>query len=333
MERARVALLGLSEVGAEYLAVIRAHEQFDLVAVADTDPAPLRRFAEELHVRAYEDYRSLIAETSHAGLDLLFVAIEPFQSIEFVEMAAARGIAVFHKAPVARNIREAGRLMQRFRERGCPLVVSRPWLFEPAFEDLHQLTELAGHVFAATARVQIVDTPAGWRGDSVRAGGGVLLNGAYEAVDLLVYLLGLPETVYAQCGTDTTPGAACKYDTEDVAIVSLRFGRGQVACVTACREATDSSWKMTLMGTRGVISLTPEGMVITRREGAGPQSHAIQTPRRVAPAINTFGASWLSGELPFQSTVQEHLPTMAVIEAAYLSAKTGAPESPRSLLG
>ena len=333
MERARVALLGLSGVGAEYLAVIRAHEQFDLVAVADTDPAPLRRCAEELHVRAYEDCRSLIVETSHAGLDLLFVAIEPFQSIEFVEMAAARGIGVFHKAPVARNIRETGRLIQRFRESGCPLVVSRPWLFEPAFAGLRQLTELAGHVFAAAARVQTVDTPAGWRGDSVRAGGGVLLNGAYEAVDMLVYLLGLPGTVYTQCGTDTAPGTGCKYDTEDVAIVSLRFGPGQVACVTACRGATDPSWEMTLMGTRGTVRLTPEGMMITQRGGAGLQSHTVQTPRRAAPAINTFGLSWLSSEPPFQSTVHEHLPTMAVIEAAYLSAKTGAPESPRRLLG
>ena len=114
MKRLKVALIGLAGVGSDYLAAIRSSERFELVAVADSNPEVLRRRAEELPSRSYEDYRSLIVETAHNGLDLLFIALEPFQSIEFVELAAARGIGVFHKAPCARSVDEAGRLARRF---------------------------------------------------------------------------------------------------------------------------------------------------------------------------------------------------------------------------
>ena len=114
MGRLNVALLGLAEVGGDYLAVLRADEQFHLAAIADTNPELLRHYAETFDGRLYEDYRSLIVETDRVPLDMLLFALEPFQSLEFVEMAAQRGIAVFCKAPFARTVREAEGVIQRF---------------------------------------------------------------------------------------------------------------------------------------------------------------------------------------------------------------------------
>lgn len=328
MKRLKVALMGLAGVGADYLAAIRSDEQFELAAVADTDPEVLRRHTDTVAAGVFEDYRSLIVETAHTGLDLLFVALEPFQSIEFVQMAAARGIGVFHKAPCARSVREAQRLVDQFAANERPLVVSRLWQFEPAYAALNRLVEFTGHVYAATVYVQTADTPVGWRGDSVQAGGGVLLNGAYEAVDMLIHLLGLPETVYAQCGVAVAPGAHRKYDTEDTAIVVLAFGHEQTACLTALRGVAEPSWRVTFMGVEGTVEVRADGLTIIPRDGKLVEYHRAQTPNPVAHAISAFGASRLSNGQPLKSKAEEHLPTLAVIEAAYLSARTGAPESP-----
>jgi predicted dehydrogenase len=332
MGRLKVALMGLSGVGADYLAAIRSDERFDLLAVADSDPETARRHAEGSTTRAYGDYRSLIVETTRDGQDLLFVALEPFQSAGFMEMAATQRIGVFHKSPFARNATEAQHLVGCFADHGCPLVVSRWWQFEPAFQPLLNLTERVGQVHAATAEVRTADTPAGWRGEWARAGGGVLLNGAYDTLDMLIHLLGLPETVYARCASALAPGASRNYDTEDVAIMSLGFSRDRTASLIAWRGSPEQNWRATLLSTDQTVELCPDGLTI-RHHGGGPaEHHAARAPNSARAAIGAFVESRLSGVHKFASAAHDHLATMAVIEAAYLAAKTGAPESPRRFL-
>ena len=333
MKRLKVALMGLSGVGAEYLATIESCEELHLTAVADTDPKLLQRHAESSGVRTYEDYRSLVVETARAGVDLLVVALQPFESIEYVEMAATQGIAVFHKAPFARHTREAQRLVRRFAEHRCPLVVSRTCQLEPAFAPLRDLCQGNEHVHAATAEVKTTDSSAGWRGDATRAGGGVLLNGAYEVVDLLVAVFGMPETVYAQCANAGAPGTPRKYDTEDVAIMSLSFSKERIACVTAMRNAAESAWHVTLLGATQTLELAGDHLTVTDREGGLTERHTVWTKHQAVHALRAFAEAGADNDPVASSRAEEHLPTMAVIEAAYLSAKTGERESPGRLLG
>ena len=96
MRRFRVALLGVTGVGEAYLAAISSDEQYELVAVGDVDRHVLARVSESCSAAVFDDYRSLIVETERDGIDHLFVALEPFESLEFVQMAADRGIGVFH---------------------------------------------------------------------------------------------------------------------------------------------------------------------------------------------------------------------------------------------
>jgi predicted dehydrogenase len=198
---------------------------------------------------------------------------------------------------------------------------------------LHRLAESVGRVYTATATVRTADTATGWRADSVRAGGGVLLNGSYDIVDMLVQLLGLPQAVYAQCTMAPASGSSGKYDTEDVAILSLTFGVGEVGCVTARRGAPHWSWEIALVGTHGCIDLMQGRFVITSNDGAPSQCYTAESDHFVRSAIRAFGVSWNSTDMPFESTGEQHLATVATIESAYLSAKTGAPESPGRLLG
>jgi predicted dehydrogenase len=321
-------LIGLTGEGIQYLDALCSDDRFELVAVGDTDAAGLRHAHESTDVRIYDDLRSLIVESASTGLDLLVVAVEPFRSGEFVRLAADRDCAVLHKAPLARNFREAELLVGRFEERRCPLMVARARLSEPGLDGLEQLGELIGHVYAATAHVETTDTPAGWRGDAARAGGGVLLNGAYEVLDLLVHLLGPVSRVHASCGWATELGAARKHDTEDVAIVSLDLGRGRVASLTAVRGAPERREAVVLYGTSGIIEIDGGRMTVNREDADRPGEVGAQEPSLAARAIAAVGAALTSGGARLSSSGQEHLMTMATIEAAYLSARTGAPESP-----
>jgi len=332
LKRLRSALIGLTGVGADYLSALRLDDAFDLVAVADGNREVLRRCTEGTSLNAFEDYRSLIVENANSGLDLLFVGLEPFESIEFVEMAADRGIGVFHKAPFARSAEEAGRILARFGAKKCSLVVSRYWQFEPAFAELADLSELVGGVYAATACVQTCDSSDGWQGDSMRAGGGVLLNGAYEVVDMFVALLGMPESVYAQCANRPSSSSVRKHDTEDTAALSLRFQGDRIASVTAWRGGPEADWRVTLAGTNGTVELRPDRMTIAHGRERPPECINVQTKNPVAAAMRAFALACSSDSRPLPSPGAEHLKTLATIDAAYLSARTASPEAPGRFL-
>lgn len=332
MERLKAALMGLTDTGWNYLSAAVDDPRIDLVAVADTDPKRLRTRTDAGSVRVYDDCRSLIVETARLGFDVLLVALEPFESIEFVELAADRGVAVFHKPPPARSTRELGHLIERFDAHGCPLIVSRRWQSEPAFAPLLGLTEIANRIHAATADVQTTEIPQGWRGNAAQAGGGVLLNGAYVAIDVLTCVLGLPETVYARCASAAPSTGTRSYDTEDAAVVSLSFGHDRIASVTARRGARESTWRVTFVTDDRTVETGPDSVTVTPHSGMGIERTTVQTPNSAAPGIGAFATAQLSEDKKFQSTAKDHLATLAVIEAAYLSAKTGQPESPARLL-
>jgi len=332
MKRLKVALLGLQGVGTELLRAAQADDQFELVAIAEADSETLRREAEGLSVPLFADHRSAIVESVQLGLDAVLITLPPYQAVEFDVLAAERGIGVFQTVPWARNVLEARRVVEVFARCGVPLVLARPWQSEPATAGLRDPASLVGRVFAAEVSVRASPGPLGWRGDSVRAGAGVLLNDAYEQLDLLVCLFGLPQTVFGQARQAISPGAPRKYDTEDAMALTLVFSGDRVGSLMAWRGAGAPEWSITLVGQDGVIHLCRERMAVHRPDLLVPQVHSIRTSYRMAPALAAFGAAHQAGLRKRESMAAEHLSTIAVLEAAYLSAKTGAPESPRPFL-
>lgn len=330
--RLRTILLGLDGVGADYLAAIADNDQFELIAVADDNADLVRKAQDELGVIGYEDYRSIIVETASADLDVAFIALMPFRSCEIVPIAASRGVHVFHSPPFARSLSEARKLIGRFNQADCSLAVGRPWWWEPAFARLHSLSEWIGRVHAATATVRTAQPPVGWRGDAVRAGGGVLLNGAYEQVDMLTVLLGVPEEVYAHCVMARNSDATRKHDTEDAASLVLRYAHDRTASLTVSNGSGEAGWSVTFDGADGAVCVTPGALTLSLN-GSAPLTFRSRSKQSVAPAVHAFAEAMLDPDEAIRPTTDDHTKTLAVIEAAYLSSKTRSPESPSQFLG
>lgn len=89
---------------------------------------------------------------------------------------------------------------------------------------------------------------------------------------------------------------------------------------------------MTLCGSRATVAVTPDSMTVTDSEGQCLTQTTVRTTNRYAPAINVFVAALSADVQVIPSGVSEHLGTMATIRAAYLSVKTGQPESPGRFL-
>lgn len=327
MKPTKVALAGLGSTGLDYLDILEGSDRFEVVAIADSDPAVLRGHDLRGSFHIYEDYRSLIVESVHVGLDLLVVATESHHSIEFLSLAVDRGLAIFHKPPFARNLQEGRMLVERFETANCPFVIAREWHRDGWPTDPKTLAQRAGHVHTALGEIATCDEPNGWRGDSLRAGGGVLLNGAYAQVDLLVALLGMPDSVYAVCGFARAPGETLNYDTEDIALLLLRWGSDRCATLAARRRVTPGKWHVMLAGTRGTL-LWPGA-----ESSSDGEEDCVHRTDGIADQMSSVFGMAESGVRRAISTAKDHLATLAVIDAAYLSAKTGAAEVPARLSG
>lgn len=352
MKRLKTALLGIRGVGADYLDALCGDDQFELVAVGDTDARVQADRLAELGVRRYTDFRSLIVETASVGLDLLVVAMEPRDrqslpagSTGFVTLAASRGVHVFHKAPFARGVDEGREIVRLFADHKAKIVVARPWEFDPALAPLASLEQLVGQVYAATAFVTVGPDGSGTHGDIETAGGGALLHDAYEAIDLLVHLLGRPESVYAQRAAPGKPVSPVAR-THEAVFMTLRFADelvGSVAVLggsTAWQAgSTDPSWAVTIAGTTATATISPGALRISSGEvgGSPAQAGKVESTSKpalpVSRALSAFGGALLSGVEEVKGAAEKHLATLAVIEAAYLSARTAAPEAPGRLLG
>ncbi len=327
MRKLRVALLGLADDGQHYLSAIGQDDLFELVAISDRNVNLSREISENTGIRSYEDNRSLIVELSHDGLDALFIALEPHESYEFVQLSAQSNIAVFHKAPFSRNISDARSLVDRFRTSSQPLVIARTLPSDLSWSVATALSEEVGQVQFAMAEVASVNNADGWRGDHVRAGGGVLLHGAYPQLDLLVSVMGVPEEAFAQCAKFGQAGDVLNYDTEDMATLSLRFSSHRLATLSAYRNAPISHSRIRWVGPDGVVETTAESFTVESSEHmAEDVASPFAKDDGISKAVHEFGVALSSGMKP-ASTGEDHLASMAVLEAAYLSSRTGAPES------
>ncbi len=326
----KVGLMGLGRGGQQLAEALLVSSWCELIAVADGQSKRIERFTEQHQgMSAYDDFRSLIVENP---LDALFVAVPPFLRAKYLSLAADRGLPVWMLTPAARRFEEAVKLTERFERAGCPIVVARSWGFEPALQpDAMGLDQLGGLFFARgnvmTCRADDLD----WRGDSVRAGGGVLLDQGYGLIDTIVQLMGMPSIVYAAAKGVSRPGGRFPYDTEDTAALVCQFTGGAIAVVSACWTSGPQHWVLEAHGTDGSVRIERGCVVCRDRTGKTQLAAQARAANPFVPLVDDFLSTLRSNAAKGRSPLRQHLPTMAVIQAAYLSARTGQPESPSTI--
>ena len=322
-------MIGLSGGAESVREALLAEPRVRLVAVADQDAKVAASQAEATGAEAYTDCRSLIVEQK---LDALFVATPHFATHGYLKLAAANGVPVWKQTPPGRRFDEAltlARVFERAGNGGCPLVIARPWSAEPALQQARKtLTEL-GRPFLAEARVFCCrPEDLDWRGDSESAGAGVLLHEGFEAIDTIVHWMGRPTEVYAATARASRPQTRYPYDTEDTAAMILRYADGALASLTCCWTSGPPVSELTIRSTGGTIRIDPKRVTVLDRAGQPMRAALDRAPNPYTHPIRAFLDGHFGGQSPLASLARDHLWTMAVMETAYLSSRTGEAELP-----
>jgi predicted dehydrogenase len=336
-ESLTAAVLGLDQKGWLVLDAASQAGCFQIKAVADQDPQKAEKAATRYKCEAYTDYRQLIVGNE---LDCLLLATDTHAYGEHLKTAIKKKFNILKLAPPARNFEEVCEHVQMAESEGVRFAVANPARFNPSYITAHELI-LQGHIehiylITGYCSVAVTDRPS-WYADPKLAGGGVLMHDCYPVIDQILWSFPVPQQVYA-LHTNAAPDKQQRlYLTEDTSVVSLRFTDALVGSIIATRrnEVGPNELSLRIYGKDALLTVTDSLVTLDTRTGRENQrwqysQDELDTMRRL---LCNFAESIANpGEPTLITAAADSLTNMAVLESAYLSARTGFPEEPARIL-
>ncbi len=310
---------------------------FQIKAVADVDPHKAQKAATQYGCDSYTDYRQLIVQHQ---LDCLLVAADIHICDEQLKAAIRKKFNILKLAPPARNFEECLEYVRMAEGEKVQFAVGNPGRCRSSYTTAHELIARGHveHVFLVTAQCGIgASDPRPWRNDPKLAGGGVLLHECYPIIDQILRSFSVPEQVYALATNQAPDKQQRLYLTEDTVVVCMKFGDGLTANLVATRRHPIGPNRLSLEihGKQARLTVTDNQVTLDTPDGQNNRQWQYDEGEKDAMErfLSSFALSLLApGEHTLISSAAENLRNMAVLEAAYLSARTGFPEEPPRIL-
>ena len=328
--RLRVAMAGAGWVSAFHLAAWKSLGNVELVAICDPERERAESRAREFGIaRVFIDAGEMLDATRPDAIDIA-APVEVHGAL--CRLAADRGVHILCQKPLAASLREAQSIVTEVGAR-VRLMVHENWRFRPHYRQLrHWLDEgTLGEPVSCSMRVRssgLLPDENGRFPQLERQGffatlprlliGELLIH----HLDVVRWLMG-PLKVKAACA-----GRSCTaVRGEDHAVIVLQnetryavVDGSLVAAGTASRPLD----QFELIGTRGAAYFAQDEV---RLAGAREESFAIDAEIAYSAsylgAISHFVAALTSGA-PFETSAEDNLQTLALVEDAYSLARPAA---------
>lgn len=299
-----------------------------LVALADAIPEAAAAVAEEYDTVALTPDELLARD----DIDAVVIAVPSGLHADITVQALDAGKHVMLEKPIDVTVDAADRIIEAEKRSGKVLTVMSQRRFAPHNQYLQHAISSGGfgRVTAATVEVALWRTQeyydsGEWRGTWALDGGGALMNQGVHLVDMVLWLLGDVDEVYAHTGLL----AHERIEVEDAVTITARSKTGALITFIATTAAHGSApIRTAVFGTEA--SAVSESELIT-----GFWSTGLEAPAPVAEPVDQplaqltdFVTAVQKGTTPLVTSTQARA-AVAFIEAVYESGRTGKPVQPR----
>jgi UDP-N-acetyl-2-amino-2-deoxyglucuronate dehydrogenase len=348
-EHVRFAVIGLGGATKMFhIPALRRIERADLVG--GFDPAADRR-AEWERATGASAYESIDELLERARPDVVVVATPPAAHEEHCLRAIAAGCHVFCEKPFADSVAQADRIVAAAQAAGRAVSVNHEFREHPIYRAVRDQVVSERHGRLAFCQVwQLLDLPpwdepTAWRADMADR---ALFEGGIHLVDLLIWIFGVPPIAVS---AGHSAGFHSRQDVDAVQLVTLEFPGGRLGQITMNRltrggtrylevraDCEEASLRASFGGRAyvqlGVKRAERRGIKVDRgfsglawAERGTSRSILARNPRNAGVVGATRLLEGLvdaieRGEEP-PSSAREARDALAVIEAAYESARSG----------
>lgn len=258
------AIIGCGRISGKHIEGIANNlAEAELVAVCDLIESKMAGAVDKYSslvspaesIKKFIDYRELLDDDE---IDVVCIATESGYHSEIAIAALEAGKHVVVEKPMALSTEDADRMISVARENNLKLCVCHQNRFNPPIQKLREALEenRFGRLIHAVASIrwnrnQDYYRQAPWRG-TWAFDGGTLMNQCLHNIDLLQWMMGPVDHIYAQ--TDTF---LRDIEGEDAGVAVLRFENGALGIIegTACIFPKNLEETLNIFGERGTVCI------------------------------------------------------------------------------
>ncbi len=249
-------LVGCGLIGKVQAEAVQSIPGARLVAVCGRDGSRTSEFAARFEATPYTDYHDFL---SHPEMKIVTICTPSGTHGELGIGAAQAGKHVLVEKPIETTLDRADALIDACDEAGVKLGVIFQSRFLPAVQQIKRTIDqgrlgrlMIGDAYVKWFRAPEYYGPGLWHGTLALDGGGALINQAIHTVDLLRWMMGPVETVFAM-------KAALRYpqiEAEDTLVATLKFQNGALGVIVAATSAKPGfKRRLEISSERGTIIL------------------------------------------------------------------------------
>jgi len=224
----KVGFIGVGGIANAHLAHLAKIKGADVIALCDVKEERLKSSHGKYGGKAYTDYREMLDKEE---LDCIYICVPPFAHQDIELDIAQRGIPFFIEKPIHLYAEKAEKVEKIIKKKN--LITSVGYLLrymdivKKAIEVLREksIALVLGRYFGG-----VPGAGKGWYSIKEKSGGQIVEQ-ATHIVDLMRYLVGEVNSVYAQGFYGLNRFET--YNVEDASIAMLRFGNGVIGSLVS----------------------------------------------------------------------------------------------------
>jgi len=242
----------VAKVHAEAIAAIPGAK---LVAVWSRDLDRAKTLASAYGAQPFTDYDAFLA---HPALTVVNICTPNGAHADFSIAAARKSKHLLVEKPIEVSLEAADELIHSCDENGVKLAVIFQSRFLPAALQIRKAVDEGrlGKLILGDAYVKWYRSPEyyadSWHGTTALDGGGALINQAIHTADLLRWIMGPAETVFAFSSRLRYP----QLEGEDTLVASIRFTNGALGVIEATTSVSPGfKRRLEISGEKGTVIL------------------------------------------------------------------------------
>ena len=331
----RFALVGCGRISPNHINAISKHaDRAELVAVCDVNPEVLSAAVAKTGVQGFQSYGKLLEQPD---IDVVILATPSGLHHQQAIDAAKAGKHVMTEKPMTTRWDDGKRMVQACDEAGVRLFVVKQNRRNATLQLLKNavIKKRFGKIYTVAinvfwSRPQSYYDASKWRG-TWEFDGGAFMNQASHYVDLIDWLIGPVESVFAQTAT-----LGRNIEVEDTGVMCIKWRSGALGTmnVTMLTYPQNLEGTITIIGEKGTVRIG--GLAVNEIQhwtfaDSDPDDEKVKQASYETTSVYGFGHPMyydnvirtLRGECEPETDGREGLKSLEVLVAGYISARDG----------
>lgn len=324
MNKLKIVAVGLGrQMTKDHIPTVLRRNDVEIVAVVDKDKDLSILVGEELNVPYFTEIHSAISDTKP---DLALVCVPHNAYLEILAILAKNHIATLKEKPLAMTHEEGKKIIDLYQSNDTYLQICVQRRFSKLYDTTKKLTLDIGNIYSMyveyTLNLKAEDMKTGWRADRNISGGGAAIDMGYHIIDLLTYIFGLPDKLYAQLNYNSVGEG---YTIDDTMKALMTFNKQINANIIVTKVFNQKNEKIRIFGDKGSVYVDGRTVALLDNDKNEIESYTYNSKdqemdQQLEFFINNFNDKKLTN-IKNNKLLSDQENNMLIIDAIYKSSK------------